>query len=75
MPPPAQSMLRQILAKNVRNERMRRRMSQTALGELAGLTQKTISHIESCTDATTIDSMERIAAALQIRPATLFKED
>lgn len=69
------SELRQTLARNVREIRARRGLSQQALAELAGLTQKTISYIENGTDATTIDTLAHIAAALRTKARNLLTED
>lgn len=66
--------LRRVLAANLRNERLKQSMSQDALAEASGLSQKTISQIESATFATTIDTMQRLAVALRIKTAQLLLE-
>lgn len=66
--------LRQVLAANLRNHRLKKSMTQEELAASAGLTQKTISMIETGNYATTIDSMQRLSAALKIRAARLLDE-
>lgn len=66
--------LRQVLATNLRNHRLKKSMTQEELAASAGLTQKTVSMIETGTYATTIDSMQRLSAALKIRAARLLDE-
>ena len=67
--------LRQVLATNLRTHRLKKAMTQEELAASAGLTQKTISMIETGTYATTIDSMQRLAAALKIRASRLLEEN
>ena len=66
--------LRQVLATNLRIHRLRQSMTQEELAAAAGLTQKTVSMIETGTYATTIDSMQRLSAALKIQAARLLDE-
>lgn len=57
--------LRHILAKNVRNRRNAMGWSQEDLAEAANLNRTSISSIETSKFATTIDTIERLAGALQ----------
>ena len=66
--------LRQVLATNLRDQRLQQSMTQEELAASAGLTQKTISRIETGTYATTIDSLQRLSAALKIRASRLLDE-
>jgi transcriptional regulator with XRE-family HTH domain len=66
--------LRQVLATNLRDQRLQQSMTQEELAASAGLTQKTISMIETGTYATTIDSLQRLSAALKIRASRLLDE-
>lgn len=66
--------LRQVLATNLRNDRLKKSMSQEELAANAGLTQKTISMIETGSYATTIDSIQRLSHALKIRASRLLDE-
>lgn len=66
--------LRRRLAINVRNERVRQGISQDRLAEISGLNQKTISRLESCIYATSVDTIERIAFALRIDADQLLRK-
>lgn len=66
--------LRQVLASNLRDQRLKQSMTQEELAASAGLTQKTVSMIETGTYSTTIDSLQRLSAALKIRASHLLDE-
>ena len=51
----------EIFAQRVKEERKKRRMSQTELGEILGLTHKSISTIESGLRGTTIEKLILLA--------------
>ena len=51
----------EIFAHRVKEERKKRRMSQTELGEILGLTHKSISTIESGLRGTTIEKLILLA--------------
>lgn len=57
-----------------RNERVRQGISQDRLAEISGLNQKTISRLESCIYATSVDTIERIAFALRIDADQLLRK-
>ena len=51
----------EIFAQRVKEQRKKRRMSQTELGEILGLTHKSISTIESGLRGTTIEKLILLA--------------
>ena len=51
----------EIFAQRVKEQRKKRRMSQTELGEVLGLTHKSISTIESGLRGTTIEKLILLA--------------
>jgi transcriptional regulator with XRE-family HTH domain len=65
---------RLLLAKNIRLFREQMGISQERLGELAGLHRTYISAVEGGNRNITIDSIERLAEALNIDIRLLFTE-
>lgn len=61
---PKASKARQVLAENIRIERARRRLTQEALADLAGVSRVYLGTIERSEVACSIDMIERIAEAL-----------
>lgn len=61
------------LGGQVRKLRLARGMSQTALGRLAGTTQASIARIEAGGVLPTLDSLERIGAALNLDVVVRFE--
>lgn len=66
--------LRQIFGANLRRERIRLGVAQDKLARESDLTQTYISQLESAQKAASLDSIERIAAALGIDPAILLQK-
>ncbi len=64
--------LRQILAARIREERKRQGLSQEALAETSGLHRTYIGSIERGERNVSIDNIERIAKALDVKPADLL---
>lgn len=62
---------RLIVAKNVRALRRGLALSQEELAERSGLTQVSVSCIERGVTSTTLDVLDRLAAALNVKPADL----
>jgi DNA-binding XRE family transcriptional regulator len=67
------SQLRDTLARRVRELRLSLKMSQRDLAEDAGIRQALVSQIERGEANATLDSMLRIAMALDVRFAELFE--
>lgn len=67
-----QSLLRDSLARRVRLLRLSSRMSQRDLADRAGVRQALISQIEAGAANVTLDSLLKIAIALQVDVETLF---
>jgi transcriptional regulator with XRE-family HTH domain len=65
--------LRRTLAKNVKNNRLRLRLSQEALGFKCGMPDVYISKIERGVLNIGIDNIAKIAKALGVKPGTLFE--
>ena len=62
-----------FLASQVKIQRTKRGMSQDALAEQSGLSQRTIQRIENGESHPTGDTIQRIAAALGISPEDLVE--
>ncbi|MGY4177648.1 transcriptional regulator with XRE-family HTH domain [Bradyrhizobium sp. USDA 4518] len=67
-----QSELRDMLARRVRDLRHSSQLSQRDLAEQAGIRQALVSQVERGEANVTLDSLLRIAIALQVSPASLF---
>lgn len=65
--------IRKRLAMNVRRLRKERGLSQEALGHEADVDRTYVSGIERCVRNPTIDIIERIARALDVDEAELFR--
>lgn len=63
---------KRILARNLRQLRLGRALSQDDLAAEAGLRQALISAIEVGTANPTLESLDRLASALEIDLAALF---
>jgi len=63
---------RRILARNVRGLRLERGLSQHELAAEASMRQALVSEIEVGSANPTLDSLERLARALEIGLADLF---
>jgi transcriptional regulator with XRE-family HTH domain len=66
--------LRRILAGNVRRLRSARGMNQEELADAAVLSQAQVSSIESAKVNIRLDSLQRLATALGVRPAELLDD-
>lgn len=64
--------LRVVMANNVRRLRTARLWSQEHLAERAGLSQVYVSQIETAKTAASVNTIEKLAAALGIDPEALF---
>lgn len=60
------------LSERLKYLRENRSLTQKSLGEIAGLSQATIAHIEKGTKDPSVDTLEKIADALDVHIATLF---
>ncbi|MEM4990886.1 helix-turn-helix transcriptional regulator [Collimonas sp. H4R21] len=65
--------LRKNFAENVRSFRTQLGISQEGLAELAGFHRTYVSQVERCVANVTIDNIEKLAHALNIRPAALLE--
>jgi transcriptional regulator with XRE-family HTH domain len=63
---------RRILAQNVRRLRLARDLSQEDLAHTAELSQDQISDIENAKHSVTLDNIQRLAFALNVRVAELL---
>lgn len=62
------------MAELLRAERERKGLSMTQLGEMAGLSQQSVSYIERGLRIPTLDTLLRIAAALEVDLWKLVKK-
>lgn len=70
---PHKQTLREVLATNVRNERLGREWSQETLADKADLSQRQVSQIESAIPATSVDVIEKIAHAFSMDASDLLR--
>lgn len=67
--------LGEIVAKNLRQLRIERGMSQEELADLVGINRNYVGMIERRENSPTVDMLERLSQALEIEPASLFEHD
>ncbi|WP_082382411.1 helix-turn-helix domain-containing protein [Blastomonas sp. AAP25] len=65
--------LRQILADNLRRARLDAGLSQEELADAAGIDRTYVSALERCRYAASVDVIERLADALNVKPAYLLE--
>jgi transcriptional regulator with XRE-family HTH domain len=65
---------RELVAKNIRELRQERGWSQDELAARAGLHRTYIGTIERAEQGITVDSMEKLAVALNIKVARLLED-
>lgn len=70
---PNESHLVHVFAMNVRQRRLELGLSQEELAERAGVHRTYVGMLERSEKNVTIYNIERIAAALELSPATLLK--
>lgn len=68
------SILREILAKNIKDLRLSKQLSQEELADICGLHRTYISDIERGNRNVSIDNIEKIAKGLNIDPSVLLEE-
>ncbi|QUO23021.1 helix-turn-helix transcriptional regulator [Clostridiaceae bacterium Marseille-Q4143] len=68
------SILREILAKNIRELRLSKQLSQEELADICGLHRTYISDIERGNRNVSIDNIEKIAKGLDVDPSILLEE-
>jgi transcriptional regulator with XRE-family HTH domain len=66
--------LRRTLARNLKRLRRERGLTQEELADLAGLNRNYVGMIERQENAATVDTLEALAEALQIKPAQLLEQ-
>ena len=67
--------LRRIVARNLRRLRQDRGLSQEDLADRAEINRNYVGMIERCENAATVDTLEKLAAALGAKPAEFFQEE
>jgi transcriptional regulator with XRE-family HTH domain len=67
--------LKTLFGAMVRKHRTRRKLSQIALSEKAGLSLETVARVERGESGASFETVEKIAAALDVRPAAMFGVD
>lgn len=68
------SILREILANNIRELRLSKQLSQEELADICGLHRTYISDIERGNRNVSIDNIEKIAKGLDVDPSVLLEE-
>ncbi len=68
------TVLREVLAKNIKELRLSKHLSQEELAEICGLHRTYISDIERGNRNVSIDNIEKIARSLDVDPALLLEE-
>jgi transcriptional regulator with XRE-family HTH domain len=66
--------LRRTLARNLKRLRRERGLTQEELADLAGLNRNYIGMIERQGNAASVDTLEALAEALQIKAAQLLEQ-
>jgi ribosome-binding protein aMBF1 (putative translation factor) len=66
---------RKSFAANLRRERRALGLSQKALAHMAGLDRTYVGSVERAESNISIDNIERLARALGLEPADLFKQN
>ena len=66
--------LRRILARNLKRLRRERGLTQEELADLAGLNRNYVGMIERQENAASVDTLEALADALQIKPVQLLEQ-
>lgn len=69
------SILREILAKNIRELRLTKQLSQEELADICRLHRTYISDIERGNRNVSIDNIEKIAKGLNVAPSVLLEEE
>ena len=64
--------LREVFARNVREARRKKGLSQEELADAAGINRTYLSDIETSRNNASIKVIERLASALQVEPGTLL---
>ena len=72
---PVSSDARRLFAKRLRQIRQVKGLSQEALADLAGLHRTYVGSVERSERNVSIDSMERLAKALEVDIAELLREE
>ena len=70
-----QKNLRSIFAQNLRVRRLEKGLSQEGLAELAGLHRTYVSSVERCKRNITLETVERLAAALGATPVEMLRDE
>lgn len=66
--------LSQTIGENIRVERLRRRLNQYELAEMAGMSQVTLGRIERGREGVRLDQLDRIATALGLNVLDFLSE-
>lgn len=64
--------MKKCMKNRVKKYRLRKRLTQRKLGELAGISQTTVSHMERGTYVPAVDTALRVAAVLGVSVEDLF---
>ena len=65
--------LTDVVSRNLRTQRLRKKLSQDALATRAGLSVSMISMLERGQRGATLETLEKMAKALGVRPLSLLE--
>lgn len=68
------SYLKKTLSRNLRLFRQAKKITQDQLEEISGVSRYTISDIENCVSWPGDDTLEKLAASLEINPTDFFRD-
>jgi transcriptional regulator with XRE-family HTH domain len=67
--------LREIVARNLRQIRHAKGLSQEELADRAGINRNYVGMLERSEHAATVDMLEQLALALEVNPAIMFNRE
>lgn len=67
--------LRRIVARNLKRLRTNQGLSQEDLADRADLNRNYVGMIERCENAATVDTLEKLADALDVGPVEFLREE
>ena len=67
--------LREIVARNLRQIRHAKGLSQEELADRAGINRNYVGMLERSEHAATVDMLDQLAIALDVDPAVMFNRD
>ncbi len=63
-----------IIAKNIKNYRLKAKISQEKMAENLNCSREFISRVENCKERISLNMLLKISELFQVNPSSLFKE-